>query len=851
MQTKNQATAGEEYSVSAGYRLQHSYFLLELLEAVRAKTIEADDCLLDVGCGPGCIIDPLWNDKFRPGKVVAVDDDRPNDLSSSWTNGRARHFVRQDIHAWEPATNMPHDFSIVYSAAALHWVLRDPKTEAPFYKKMFRVLKPGGYFVATFPGATDFYPTFTTLLVQAFKNLGHRFGSNQREYWHHRDKHVRMFNTCSDALAVPCNEAVGFKKIVLLRAIEWETWRRNHVVDMWMSAGHSIFRDEVDLNQLKRELESIVESDAALKQLGIPVWSDASGDYLTPYSYRFYMILQKPSPNDKEDSRSFIHSCDPSLPILGFSEASKTKLRFGDSRSVGFDWDGKTVRDAGGQSVDDNRVVPLERLAKHLARRFVYSIYLVTDTDPDDRRWITLHSRQYERCKQWQFKNPLLVKKTFTSIEHDLEDKDPPLHSLSMLLTSQQDVIQDIASNRLEYGGMTTLTPMWIISDRIREDQASPPDSQDAYLEILSRIGFGEKLSLFYLDDRLGEVIDREWRHSTDPCGIELVRYLRWQGSVQYPQLFILSFTNAGGPSGQTAKRYSAAVSLNPFTRSSAGDIAIVAGYLKALSLWREVAASEDIGYSKGEYTISHELDTPVGILDMERERLTEDGQFALDYLELWRRFVKREWSDELPSGLESAFRTNGRFFERAFLLAYMRSSFRNLLPKRKTKTGQKICSRSEVLRHLDQWLDLDVSIPDCIQTGGTRWLFQARCWLMFFTIGGIHHAIEHAFRHVPAFENWASAKGIRKAGLTVSYEQGDNQLVLRVQDATDDSEPVKPVQVPYLSAIRSNSFGDIRLPPVDGFAVTISPFKMNGKDAEGRAVWCATVTAERERTTP
>ncbi len=257
---------------------------------------------------------------------------------------------------------------------------------------------------------------------------------------------------------------------------------------------------------------------------------------------------------------------------------------------------------------------------------------------------------------------------------------------------------------------------------------------------------------------------------------------------------------------------------------------------------------AEAVGYQRGEYMISHEMDTPLGILEMERGRLTPDGQLALDYLQLWRRFVKREWSDALPNGIDEAFHTDDDFFQRVLFLAFERAQIRNVVPKRMKGRRVDVWEREELLRHRDQWIDLQIEIPDEVRSGSSRWSFQVKCWLLFLAIGALHHAIKYAFKKVSAFENWDSAKGIQRAEFRLSSNRSGTTLRLCVQNAADEAAPEDPVKDDYLRAIRSNHLGRLRLPPTDGCAVTINPFRRVGSDDSGRTLWTAEIVVEKDK---
>lgn len=107
--------------------------------------------ILDLGCGPGSVTFCALK-HYPNARVVAVDADpvllaMGGELANSelrLANSQRVEFIRADLRDgdwWEPYVGV---FDMVISATALHWLTADHLCET--YRRVYRALKPGGWF---------------------------------------------------------------------------------------------------------------------------------------------------------------------------------------------------------------------------------------------------------------------------------------------------------------------------------------------------------------------------------------------------------------------------------------------------------------------------------------------------------------------------------------------------------------------------------------------------------------------------------------------------------------------------------------------------------------------------------
>lgn len=265
---------------------------------------------------------------------------------------------------------------------------------------------------------------------------------------------------------------------------------------------------------------------------------------------------------------------------------------------------------------------------------------------------------------------------------------------------------------------------------------------------------------------------------------------------------------------------------------------------------------AEQLGFQQGEYMISHEVDTPIGILNLERDRLSAEGKLAIDYMEMWRRFVKREWSEALPEELDELFRKKSRLFEIGFRFGYARALRRSQVPKRVVNGRLEFWPYSDLLQQTGQWLDFDIELPDRLLYGESAWVFQVKTWLLFFLIASCQHVIKYAFAGVARFDDWSDAKGVRRAQLTVTCRRRDRRThVIEIANSGDDRPPEPPCHTDVIRPIGSGEFGSIEMPVPQrdkdrGAArvVTIHPSRRTPGTGIDSARWVAEIVINEPR---
>lgn len=789
-------TAGPNYHVSAPYRLQHNRFLLRLLEKVRGNSIGKEDSVLDVGCGPGCIVDQLWNVDFAPGHVLAIDRDHQRDLSPQWRSGGNREFLAQDVLAWNPCAGS--QFSIAYSSSAIHWIITNREREKRFYHQMLHALKPGGYFVACIPGAENFFPIFTKLLLQAFTDMGHRL-ADRGSYMAHRLKFVRFFKNCGEVEDVPCKD-VGFEKQIILRSAEWETWRISDIVDMWMSAGHTIFQGACDLQRLREALMKLT-TRSALENMGISVSNDGSVDYITPYSYRYYVILRKPNSAESRPVQWPTPSFDPALPMSGFDPARKWELTFetkaredeyvwsaGPPENLELVFDLKTR-----QSRSITKVEPFIGLARALGRSFVYGIYLITGEEGSTQRsWLGVHNKAHPLPREWRLKYPKTVTKTLTPLETRLESQG--IHGISLLLAEESVVLHHIA----EYARLGTnvrqtanasfgIGNLWVIGNHCRSENEHPPTEKNNYVRSLGTLPLGQTLCLLWEDDRVGEAVYHELLdQDQSPGGTELLKYLRWHTCVTFPQLFILCFTRESAENNveRDPRRFSAGIAIDLQHRTdrprgarnpphgeltpawNLSDVRTIGAYLKTLSLWRERESQRKEFRKEKALAITHDLDWATAILEKYRDAIAAAVPLAgpaVDNVFLLLKWDRGDF-ERIPQGALNAFQGSEHLLRWTFIGGYYRALSKGYLPSKATGDYWAL---EELWDNREKWLGTVNITPIIDYLVSSKFkqsiLNQIRLASLHLLVSSNAHSLRYAFQNHQArdFDDWKTVKPV------------------------------------------------------------------------------------------
>lgn len=116
----------------------------ELLDSLELRP---DDCVLDIGSGDGRIT-AVIAERVPRGRVVGVDSsaDMVRHARAEFAGGRQPNLTFRQADA--SALPFDSEFSVVYSSAALHWVL----DHRPVIAGIARALRPGGRLIAQMGG---------------------------------------------------------------------------------------------------------------------------------------------------------------------------------------------------------------------------------------------------------------------------------------------------------------------------------------------------------------------------------------------------------------------------------------------------------------------------------------------------------------------------------------------------------------------------------------------------------------------------------------------------------------------------------------------------------------------------
>ena len=259
---------------------------------------------------------------------------------------------------------------------------------------------------------------------------------------------------------------------------------------------------------------------------------------------------------------------------------------------------------------------------------------------------------------------------------------------------------------------------------------------------------------------------------------------------------------------------------------------------------------SKELGYQRGEYMISHELDTPIGILNCERTGLSDEGKMAVDYLELWRRFIKREWTEPLPIAIENLFESNDALLKGAFRFGYTRAIRRSLVPKLQHNGRPEYWSWKDLLKNRDAWLDVEINLLDSITTeANAPWVYQVKTWLLFFLISSCYHVIKFSFGNVTFVSNWQTINGLRRGAINISHEYNSvsDSYKIRIVNLGGVQSPEPICHEDYIKPIRSQGLGTINLPPVAKKHVKIRTFRALETKTREITKWLAEIIIDND----
>lgn len=159
--------SSEQYNKAAGFvAREFGESLLDMLKPQRGE------CILDLGCGDGVLTEQL---RLSGAIVKGVDS------SESMVDAARRAYPELDVEVMDAcALTFSSDFDVVFSNAALHWML-EPDAVIEGVKL---ALKPGGRFIAEFGGKGN-----VDSIVQAFIRVLKTYEIDGHEYipWYFPD----------------------------------------------------------------------------------------------------------------------------------------------------------------------------------------------------------------------------------------------------------------------------------------------------------------------------------------------------------------------------------------------------------------------------------------------------------------------------------------------------------------------------------------------------------------------------------------------------------------------------------------------------------------------------------------
>lgn len=309
--------------LSLEIRLVSNRFLLNMLGRVRNnagtdRAIQADDRILDIGCGDKSYFYKRWRDACsRPGNaepelLVGIDkkihcETREEDT----THPFSAEYITEDFFKY----NIPagrKKFNLIYSSFCQPWLLAVPgnqtqddvdRVDSSFFKKLDELLDDNGMFVAISTYGKDNFPLYTRIILECLKRVG--CAKTYEEYTNAKIKprdnypHIRDLGKWSIRDTKEMWRQKGYENLLFLRTMEWIPLRRNdEFFQFWDSGGKDLLTgmlgSEAKYNEFRQEFEKIVKSDEALKQLGIRLHTGQDGNkYILLPAHNYYQIARK------------------------------------------------------------------------------------------------------------------------------------------------------------------------------------------------------------------------------------------------------------------------------------------------------------------------------------------------------------------------------------------------------------------------------------------------------------------------------------------------------------------------------------------------------------------------------
>jgi len=128
---------GEQYKKASAHQTSWGEIMVESLPLMGTEHI------LDIGCGDGRVTAKIAS-RVPDGQVLGIDASKSMIASAKQYETKNLHFCVEEVSK----LTFYHKFDVVFSHAALHWVL----DHDILLEKIYAVLRPGGYARLNFAG---------------------------------------------------------------------------------------------------------------------------------------------------------------------------------------------------------------------------------------------------------------------------------------------------------------------------------------------------------------------------------------------------------------------------------------------------------------------------------------------------------------------------------------------------------------------------------------------------------------------------------------------------------------------------------------------------------------------------
>ena len=140
--------SSKHYNSAAGFVPKLTSTVVSYLD------VQPTDRILDIGCGDGSLTAQIAQ-ASSDGQVLGLDASQSFVQTAQETHTSSNcSFKHQNCTRLEECPDAVNgSWDKVFSNAAMHWILRNPDTRAPFFENVNKALKPGGMFVFEMGGS--------------------------------------------------------------------------------------------------------------------------------------------------------------------------------------------------------------------------------------------------------------------------------------------------------------------------------------------------------------------------------------------------------------------------------------------------------------------------------------------------------------------------------------------------------------------------------------------------------------------------------------------------------------------------------------------------------------------------